>query len=131
MLHLQKFICSSLNAFADLVTVSRAIEEGPQYEHVQGPLEKSNPLFCLFFHRRHSTLNLAMMVDIRLSVVKSAAEGGFSNDDFSPGRVSNFGSPHSCELWVCCRQLGSANSEVTLWLAAPVNREPEMSFASC
>jgi hypothetical protein len=55
---------------ADLMTVSRAIKERPQYEHVQGPLEKSDPLLCLFFHGRHPTLNLAMMVDIRLSIVK-------------------------------------------------------------
>jgi hypothetical protein len=54
----------------DLMTVSRAIEEGPQYKHVQGPLEKSDPLLCLFCHRRHSTLNLVMMVDTRLSIVK-------------------------------------------------------------
>jgi hypothetical protein len=27
-------------------------------------------LLCVFLHRRHSALDLAMMVDIRLSVVK-------------------------------------------------------------
>jgi len=70
VLHLQKFICSSLNMLADLMTVSRAMEEGPQYEHVQGSLKKSDPRLCLFLHRRHSTLNLTMMVDIRLSIVK-------------------------------------------------------------
>jgi len=64
------------------MTVSRAIEESPQHEHVQSPLEKSDPLLCLFFHRRHSTFNLAMMVDTRLSIVKGAAECGFSIDDF-------------------------------------------------
>ena len=81
VLHLQEFICSSLNMLPDLVTVSRAIEEGPQYEHVQGPLEKSDPLLCLFCHRRHSTFNLTLMVDTRLSIVKGAAECGFSIDD--------------------------------------------------
>jgi len=55
MLHLQEFIGSSLNMFPDLVTVSGAIEEGPQYEHVQGPLKKSDALTCLFFHGRHPT----------------------------------------------------------------------------
>jgi hypothetical protein len=60
--HLQKFICGSLNMLADLMTVTRALEEGPQYKHVQGPLEKSYLLLCLFCHRRHSTLNLTRMV---------------------------------------------------------------------
>ena len=73
MLHLQKLICSSLNMLADLMTVCRAIKEGPQYEHVQGPLKKPDPLLSLFCHRRHSTLTLAMMVDNRLSIVKGAA----------------------------------------------------------
>jgi len=77
VLHLQNFICSSLNMLADLMTVSRAIEEGPQYEHVQGPLEKSHPPLCLFCHRRHSTLTLTAMVDTRLSFVKSLAEMWF------------------------------------------------------
>jgi hypothetical protein len=73
VLHLKEIVRCPLNVFADLMTVSRAIEEGPQYEHVQGPLEKSDPLLCLSCHRRHSTLNLAMMVDTRLSIVKGAA----------------------------------------------------------
>jgi hypothetical protein len=59
----------------DLMTVSRAIEEGPQYEHIQSPLEKSDPLLCLFCHRRHPTLNLALMVDIRQSIVKEIFKG--------------------------------------------------------
>jgi hypothetical protein len=84
MLHLKKFIRGSLNMLADLVTVSRAMEKCPQYEHVQGSLEKSDPLPRLFFHRRRSTLNLAMMVDIRLPIVKSAAEYDVWVDDFMP-----------------------------------------------
>jgi hypothetical protein len=70
VLHLQKVVCSSLNMLANLMTVGSAIEEGPQYEHVQGSLENSAPLRFLFCHRRHPTLNLAMMVDKRLSIVK-------------------------------------------------------------
>ena len=69
MLHLQKFICGPLNVLPDLVTVSRSIEKGPQDEHVKRSLEKTGPLLCLLRHRRHSTLNLATMVDTRLSAV--------------------------------------------------------------
>jgi hypothetical protein len=39
VLHLQKFICNSLNMLTDLMTVGRAVEEGPQDEHVQVPWE--------------------------------------------------------------------------------------------
>src|SRR5882762_3554316 len=67
VLRLQKFIRGPLNVLPDLVTVSRSIEKRPQDEHVQSSLEKPNPLLRLFRHRRCSTLNLAMMVDIRLS----------------------------------------------------------------
>ena len=70
VLRLQKFIRGSLNVLPDLVTVSRPIEEGSQDEHVERSLEEPNPLLRLFRHRRCSTLNLAMMVDIRLSIVK-------------------------------------------------------------
>jgi hypothetical protein len=38
VLHLEELVRSPLNVFADLVTVSRATSEGPQYEHVQGSL---------------------------------------------------------------------------------------------
>src|SRR5258708_16324881 len=57
VLHLQEFVRSPLNVLADLVTMSRSIKKRPQDEHVQGSLEKSDPLLCLFFHRRHPTLN--------------------------------------------------------------------------
>jgi hypothetical protein len=49
------------------VTMSRTIEKRPQDEHVKGSLEDSHPLLRLFCHRRHPTLDLATMVDIRLS----------------------------------------------------------------
>jgi len=71
MLHLQEIICSFLNMLPNLMTVSRSIEKGPQDEHVEGSLEERDPLLCLFLYRRHSTLDLAMMVDIRLSIVKA------------------------------------------------------------
>jgi hypothetical protein len=71
VLHLQEFIRGPLNVLPDLVTVSRSIEKRPQDEHVKRSLEKPDPLLCLFRHRRHSTLNLTMMVDIRLSIVKA------------------------------------------------------------
>src|ERR1700739_1631089 len=82
VLHLEKIVRRPLYVLADLMTVSRAIEEGPQYEHVQGPLEKSYALLCLFFHRRHSTLNLKLMVDLRLSIFKGCSRGGISIDAF-------------------------------------------------
>jgi hypothetical protein len=50
--------------------MSRSAEKRPQDEHVKRPLEEPGPLLCLFRHRRQSTLNLAAMVDIRLSLVK-------------------------------------------------------------
>jgi hypothetical protein len=69
MLHLQEFIRGSLNVLPDLVTVSRSIEKRPQDEHVKRSLEEPDPLLRLLRHRRHSTLNLATMVDTRLSIV--------------------------------------------------------------
>jgi hypothetical protein len=71
VLHLQEFFCGSLDMFANLVAVSRTIEKGSQDEHVERSLEEPNPLLRLFLHRRHSTLNLDMMVDSRLSIVKT------------------------------------------------------------
>jgi hypothetical protein len=71
VLHLKEFVCISLNLLPDLMTLSSAIEKGPQYKHVQCSLKKSDALRCLFFHRRHPTLNLQMMVDTRLSIVKA------------------------------------------------------------
>src|SRR5580698_5958661 len=70
MLHLQEFIRGPLNMLPNLVTVSRSIEKGPQDEHVKRSLKKANPLLCLLCDRRHSTLNLAMMVDNRPLIVK-------------------------------------------------------------
>ena len=69
VLHLQKFIRSLLNVLPDLVTVSSSIEKSPQDEHVQRSLEDPNPLLCLLSHGRYSTLNLATIVDTRLSIV--------------------------------------------------------------
>jgi hypothetical protein len=69
MLHLQEFIRSPLNVLSDLVTVSRSIEKRPQDEHVKRSLEEPDPVLRLLRHRRHSTLNLATMVDTRLSIV--------------------------------------------------------------
>jgi hypothetical protein len=62
VLHLQEFIRGPLNVLPDLVTMGRSIEQGPQDEHVKRSLEQSNPLRCLPFHGRHSTLDLATMV---------------------------------------------------------------------
>ena len=67
VLHLQEFICSLLNVLPDLVTMSRSIQKCPQDEHVKRSLEEPDPLLRLFRHRRHSTPDLVMMVDIRLS----------------------------------------------------------------
>lgn len=70
MLHLQEFICSSLNVLPDLMAVSWSIKKRPQDEHVERALKNSHSLLGLFRHRRHSTLDLAKMVGIRLSIVK-------------------------------------------------------------
>lgn len=70
MLHLEELIRCSLNVLSDLVTMSGSIKKRPQDEHVQGSLENTNPLLCRFCHRRQSTLDLAMIVGIRLSTVK-------------------------------------------------------------
>jgi hypothetical protein len=63
------------------VTMRRSEKKRPQDEHVKRSLEEPDPLLCLFHHRRHSTLAFEMMVDSRLSIVKGAAESGFSTDD--------------------------------------------------
>ena len=70
VLHLQKFVRGPLNVLPDLVTVSRSMEKRPQDEHVKRSLEEPDPLLCLLRHKRQSTLDLAVMVDIRLSIVK-------------------------------------------------------------
>ena len=70
MLHLQELIRSPLNVLPDLVTVGGSIKKRPQDEHVKRSLEEPDALLRLLRHRRHSTLNLAMMVDTRLSMVR-------------------------------------------------------------
>jgi hypothetical protein len=70
VLHLQEFVGGSLNMLADLMTVSWTVKKGSQDEHVQSSLQKVGALLCLFGHGRQSTLNLAVMVDTRLSIVK-------------------------------------------------------------
>jgi hypothetical protein len=70
VLHLQELVRGSLDVLSNLVTVSGAVKKCSQDEHVQGALEHGRALLCLFRHRRASTLDMATMVDIRLSVVK-------------------------------------------------------------
>jgi hypothetical protein len=56
---------------SDLVPVSRSVEKRSEDKHVKSALEEAYPLLlCMLRHRRQSTLNLAAMVDIRLSLVK-------------------------------------------------------------
>ena len=74
VLHLQEFIRGPLNVLPDLVTVSRSVEKRPQDEHVKRSLEEPDPSLRLLRHRRHSTLNLATMVDTRLSIVNEQRE---------------------------------------------------------
>jgi hypothetical protein len=57
MLHLQEIVCCPLDVLADLVAVSRTIEECPQNQHVKGALQNGRALLCLFRERRHSTLD--------------------------------------------------------------------------
>jgi hypothetical protein len=78
VVHLQEFIRGLLNVLPDLVAMSGSIQEGSQNEHVKRSLKKTDPLLCFFRHGRHSTLNLTMMVDIRLSIVKR------TKDEFAP-----------------------------------------------
>jgi len=56
MLHLQKIVRGSLNVLSDLVAMSSSIEQGSQDEHVQRALKQIRALWCLFCHRRRSTL---------------------------------------------------------------------------
>jgi len=56
MLHLKEVVRGPLNVFAYLMTVRMDVEKRPKNKHVQcGPGERS--LLCLFFDRRHSTLD--------------------------------------------------------------------------
>jgi len=57
MLHLQEFICSSLNVLPDLMAVSWSIKKRPQDEHVERALKNAHSLLGLFRHRRRSTLD--------------------------------------------------------------------------
>lgn len=68
MLHLQKIVRAPLNVFADLASMSRAIKKSPQDEHVQRALQEIRALLYLFGHRRHSTIDIGAIVDIRLSI---------------------------------------------------------------
>jgi hypothetical protein len=69
VLHLQEVVCGSLDVLSMLVAVSGAVKECSQDEHVKGALEDGRALLSLFRHRRDSSLDMAMMVDIRPSVV--------------------------------------------------------------
>jgi hypothetical protein len=75
VLHLQEVVRGPLNMLSDLMAVSGAIQKRPQDEHVKRALEKTCSLLCLFIHRRQSTSNLKVMVDIRLSIVKGSEDG--------------------------------------------------------
>jgi hypothetical protein len=70
MLHLKEVIGGPLDVLADLVPVSRTIKKRPQDEHVQRALKKTSTLLFRILHGRQSTLDMAMMVDTRLSIVK-------------------------------------------------------------
>jgi hypothetical protein len=82
VLHLQEFIRSPLNLLTDLVTVSSSVKKRPQDEHVQRSLEEAGSLLRLLGHRRHSTLSLATMVDIRLSIVNRESTAGKAQHGF-------------------------------------------------
>ena len=70
MLHLEEIVRRSLDMFSDLVSVRGPMEERPQDEHVECPLQNRSSLGRLFCHSRYPTLDLPTIVDIRLSVVK-------------------------------------------------------------
>jgi hypothetical protein len=97
MLHLQEFIRRALNVLANLVTVGRPMEKRPQDEHVERSLQEPDPLLCLLCHRRHSTLNLRMMVGIRLSIVKFMQAIAFMEDDCCR-HIGDIGAG----FWECC-----------------------------
>ena len=56
VLHLQKVVRRPLNMLADLVAVSRSVEQRAQNEHVQRALQQIGALLWLFCHGRQSTL---------------------------------------------------------------------------
>jgi hypothetical protein len=58
VLHLQEFVCGSLNMLADLMSVGGAMEKGSQDEHVERTLQKAISGLILFCHGRRSTLNV-------------------------------------------------------------------------
>jgi hypothetical protein len=98
---------------------------GPQYEHVERSLEETHPLLCLLGNRRHSTRNLATMVDVRLSIVKGRSSEGFSNDDFMTAIRSIDGLRHNSFLF---------NSFLTLRKGLPAllaDTTVRKSVASC
>jgi hypothetical protein len=80
VLHLQEVVRGSLDVLSNLVTVSRTVKECSQDEHVKRALEDGRALLCLFRDGRHPTLDMAMMVDIRLPLVKDVIFRQ-SNDD--------------------------------------------------
>jgi hypothetical protein len=70
VLHLQEVVRGSLDVPSNLVTVSGAVKECSQNEHVKRALEDGRALLCLFRNRRDSTLDMVTIVDTRPSVVK-------------------------------------------------------------
>jgi hypothetical protein len=78
VLHLQEVVRGLLDVLSNLVTVSGAVKERSQDEHVKGALEDGRALLCLFRHRRDSTLDLALIVGIRPSVCqRGTVENGY------------------------------------------------------
>jgi hypothetical protein len=70
VLHLQEIVGGPLDVFADLVTVRRSIQKCSKDEHVQRALQQIRALLCLVLHhRRHSTLDMPVMVGVRPSTV--------------------------------------------------------------
>jgi hypothetical protein len=57
VLHLKKVVCGSLDVFADVVTMSRPVQQRAQDEHVQSALQQIRPWLCLLCHGRRSTLD--------------------------------------------------------------------------
>jgi hypothetical protein len=58
VLHLQEVVRCSLDMLSNLVTVSGAIEECSQDEHVKRSLEDGRTFLYPFCHRRYSTLDM-------------------------------------------------------------------------
>jgi hypothetical protein len=56
---------------ANVMSMRRSVQERPEDKHIQRSLENRHVSLRLFSGRSHSTLIFELMVDVRLSFVKT------------------------------------------------------------